>query len=111
MENVYGAYGGSLKDDDEIELETLVWNESNDEINEEQKEQRFLEIGESNYTDDDIVECEYDGGLSQFRMSKVENDNGKETICVFKIKLTNDDSKYYYPVISLRDENDSVEIM
>ena len=108
--NVYGVYGYELNDGNNKAV-ALVWNGTtyHYEYDAQKIKEMFLVIGDSNYGNEEIVECQYNGELNQLKISKVKSDCN-EIICVFQMKQPSDDSRCYYPVISLRDENDTVEI-
>ena len=65
-------------------------------------------VGKSNYESNQIVHCEYDGNLKEFKISKLQN---KELICRFRIEESSDNIKFFYPAISLWCKKDAVQIM
>ena len=125
-QNIYGVCGNPMRADHDshqqkkINANNLIWNgeryrwlpQADDGYDEDQ--QKLINcndnviVGESNYKSDEIIHCEYNGKLKEFKILKLAT---KALIAKFKIKQPIDDTKYFYPAISLRNPGDSVQII
>ena len=97
----FGIHGRDFQDTD-ADYDIIKWNGKKCEDKEK------VIIGKSNYKSEDIVHCEYNGRMKEFKMSKVEDG---ELICCFRIKDASDDFQYFYPAISLLGHGDSIQIV
>ena len=87
------------------DADVFVWNSKH--MHDHQTVRKNFETGTINLENDEIICCEYDGSKKELKMIKLQSNE-----LLFAAKLiSNDELKYWYPVISLRDENDIIEIV